>query len=97
MSRVRAPSPALCVVARVAQLVERILGKDEVSGSIPLASSGTTNHEDCVPREKIILECTECRDRNYFGDKNRRKHPERVEWKKYCPRCNKHQLHKESK
>jgi large subunit ribosomal protein L33 len=24
-------------------------------------------------------------------------HPERVEWKKYCPRCDKHQLHKESK
>ena len=53
--------------------------------------------EDTVPREKIILECTECRDRNYFGDKNRRKHPERVEWKKYCPRCNQHRLHKESK
>jgi len=50
-----------------------------------------------VPREKIILECTECRERNYFGDKNRRKHPERVEWKKYCPRCNQHRLHKESK
>jgi large subunit ribosomal protein L33 len=26
--------------------------------------------------------------------KNKRLHPERVEWKKYCPRCNKHQLHK---
>jgi large subunit ribosomal protein L33 len=24
-------------------------------------------------------------------------HPERVEWKKYCPRCNKHQKHKETK
>jgi len=24
-------------------------------------------------------------------------HPERVEWQKYCPRCNKHQLHKETK
>ena len=23
--------------------------------------------------------------------------PERVEWKKYCPRCNKHQVHKETK
>ena len=50
-----------------------------------------------MPRENIILECTECRDRNYFTDKNRRKHPECVEWKKYCPRCTKHQAHKESK
>jgi large subunit ribosomal protein L33 len=24
-------------------------------------------------------------------------HPERVEWKKYCPRCNTHRLHKETK
>jgi large subunit ribosomal protein L33 len=29
--------------------------------------------------------------------KNKRLHPERVEWKKYCPRCNCHQLHKETK
>ena len=44
-----------------------------------------------MPRDKIILECTDCKNRNYFTDKNRRKHPERVEWKKYCPRCDKHQ------
>jgi large subunit ribosomal protein L33 len=24
-------------------------------------------------------------------------HPERVEWKKYCPRCNSHKVHKETK
>jgi len=50
-----------------------------------------------MPRDKIILECTECRERNYFGDKNRRKHPERGERNKYCPRCNQHRPHKESK
>ena len=50
-----------------------------------------------MPRDKIILEGTECKERNYFQDKNRRKHPERGEWKKFCPRCNKHHLHKESK
>jgi len=50
-----------------------------------------------MPREKIILECTECKSRNYFSDKNRRAHPERVEWKKFCPRCRKHSPHKESK
>ena len=50
-----------------------------------------------MPREKIILECTGCKSRNYFTDKNRRFHPERVERKKFCPRCNGHLAHKESK
>jgi len=50
-----------------------------------------------MPREKIILACGECKNRNYFTNKNKRLHPERVEWKKYCPRCNKHQVHKETK
>ena len=50
-----------------------------------------------MPREKIILACSECKNRNYFTMKNKHLHPERVEWKKYCPRCNKHQLHKETK
>src|SRR6266540_874694 len=31
------------------------------------------------------MECTVCKSRNYFTTKNRRKHPERAEWKKFCP------------
>ena len=50
-----------------------------------------------MPRDKIILECTECKSRNFFTDKNKRKHPERVERRKYCPRCDTHRVHKESK
>jgi large subunit ribosomal protein L33 len=50
-----------------------------------------------MPRDKIILACSECKNRNYFTSKNKRLHPERVEWKKHCPRCNKHTLHKETK
>jgi large subunit ribosomal protein L33 len=50
-----------------------------------------------MAREKIILACGECKNRNYFTTKNKRTHPERVEWKKYCPRCDKHQTHKETK
>ena len=50
-----------------------------------------------MPRDKIILACNDCKNRNYFTTKNRRLHPERVEWKKYCPRCNKHVVHKETK
>ncbi len=50
-----------------------------------------------MPREKIILACGECKNRNYFTAKNKRTHPERVEWKKYCPRCDTHTVHKETK
>ena len=28
-----------------------------------------------MPRDKITLECTECKSRNFFADKNKRKHP----------------------
>jgi large subunit ribosomal protein L33 len=48
-------------------------------------------------RELVILECTECKRRNYTTDKNKRLHPSRVEFKKYCPFCNKHTMHKETK
>src|SRR3954447_21011201 len=50
-----------------------------------------------MPRDKIILACSDCKNRNYFTTKNKRLHPERVEWKKYCPRCNAHKIHKETK
>jgi large subunit ribosomal protein L33 len=48
-------------------------------------------------RDKIILACTECQERNYQTKKNKRLHPERVEHKKYCPRCRVHRVHKETR
>jgi large subunit ribosomal protein L33 len=48
-------------------------------------------------RDQITLECTECKERNYSSTKNKRKHPQRVEYKKYCPRCNAHRTHKETR
>lgn len=50
-----------------------------------------------MPRDKVILACTECQERNYSKTKNKRLHPERVEYKKYCPRCRTHTAHKETK
>ena len=38
-------------------------------------------------RPKITLACTECKERNYITRKNRRNDPDRLELKKYCPRC----------
>lgn len=45
----------------------------------------------------ITLACTECRSRNYVTSKNRIKHPGRLEFRKYCPPCRKHVLHREEK
>ena len=48
-------------------------------------------------RDNIILKCTECGEENYINTKNKKNQPGRVEYKKYCPRCNKKTTHKEKK
>ena len=48
-------------------------------------------------RENIILECTECKNRNYVTQKNKKNDPNRIEFKKYCKFCKKTTLHKETK
>ncbi len=48
-------------------------------------------------RIKVIMACQECKGRNYNYTKNKRSHPDRMELKKYCPSCNSHTLHKESR
>lgn len=54
----------------------------------------------------ITIECTECRKSDskhsggisrYITTKNRRNTSERIELKKFCRYCNKHQIHKEIK
>lgn len=50
-----------------------------------------------MPRDKIVLECTSCKQRNYSTTKNKRTHSGRLEFKKYCPFERKRTLHKESK
>lgn len=48
-------------------------------------------------RVKVILRCNECKERNYFTKKNKKNTSEKLELKKYCPRCRKHTLHSETK
>lgn len=48
-------------------------------------------------RPVITLECTECKERNYTSEKNRRNDPGRIELNKFCPRCRTHTLHRETK
>jgi large subunit ribosomal protein L33 len=46
-------------------------------------------------RQVITLACTECKERTYTSEKNRRNDPERLTIKKFCPRCRHHQDHRE--
>ena len=48
-------------------------------------------------RDIIQMACGECKRRNYSTTKNKKKTTERLEMKKYCPFCRKHQPHQEQK
>ena len=48
-------------------------------------------------RKNIILACTECQERNYASSKNTAANPERIEITKFCKRCGKRTVHKETK
>lgn len=48
-------------------------------------------------RDKVILVCTKCLNRNYTTTKKKSDVGKRFEIMKYCPHCNEHILHKETK
>ena len=50
-----------------------------------------------MSRDNIILKCTKCNEENYITTKNKRKHPEKLEKKKYCSRCKESTIHSEKK
>jgi large subunit ribosomal protein L33 len=45
----------------------------------------------------IRLECSECKSPNYTTSKNKRNDPDRMELRKFCPRCRVHRVHRETK
>lgn len=45
----------------------------------------------------IHLACTDCKERNYTTEKNKRNDTGRMEIKKFCNRCRNHTLHRETK
>lgn len=45
----------------------------------------------------IHLACTECRERTYTTQKNRRNDADRMELNKFCPRCRVHRAHRETR
>ena len=48
-------------------------------------------------RGTIYLACTVCKERTYTTSKNRKNDTQRLELKKYCPRCRQHTLQREAK
>ncbi|EGO64237.1 50S ribosomal protein L33 [Acetonema longum] len=48
-------------------------------------------------RTAITLACSECKQRNYQSNKNKKNDPDRLELNKYCKFCRKSTLHKETK
>lgn len=50
-----------------------------------------------MAREIITFQCAECKNRNYTTYKNKKTTTERLELKKFCNTCRKHQPHKEIK
>ncbi|HJM89481.1 MAG TPA: 50S ribosomal protein L33 [Dehalococcoidia bacterium] len=48
-------------------------------------------------RQFITLACGDCRERTYTTKKNRRNDTDRIELRKYCPRCREHKVHRETR
>jgi large subunit ribosomal protein L33 len=57
---------------------------------------GSSIIKGIVMRELIALSCDICKAKNYTTDKNKKNTPSKLQFKKYCPRCGKHTLHKET-
>ena len=48
-------------------------------------------------RERVTLQCTECKNENYRTEKNKKNTTDRLELNKFCKTCQKTTLHKEKK
>lgn len=48
-------------------------------------------------REVIYLTCEKCKVKNYTTEKNKKNDSQRLELKKYCPKCRVYTVHKEAK
>ena len=89
-SRVRAPPPLLEVPRAAARRTPVGLRTNDREESAVASKS-----QDVRP--KITLACEVCKERNYITKKNRRNTPDRLELKKYCPRCNTNTGHRETR
>ncbi|MBI2867059.1 MAG: 50S ribosomal protein L33 [Chloroflexi bacterium] len=49
--------------------------------------------------DRLLIEmaCSNCKNRNYWTEKNKRNDSGRLELKKFCPRCRGYHLHREAR
>lgn len=66
------------------------------SGFTAVLQLGLRSEVQCL-RVIITMACTECKERNYTTTKNKKNDPNRLEFKKYCPTCRRHTLHRETR
>ena len=45
----------------------------------------------------IVLTCADCKRKNYTTTKNKKKNPDKLDFKKYCKWCRAQTTHKEAK
>ncbi len=50
-----------------------------------------------MAREGIILRCEQCKNENYITKINKKKQIEKLTTKKFCSKCNHHEIHKQKK
>lgn len=48
-------------------------------------------------RNAVTLACSDCKQRNYQTNKNKKNDPDRLQFNKFCKFCKKQTLHKETK
>jgi large subunit ribosomal protein L33 len=68
------------------------LASSDFAGGCPIMAAKSKEN-----RILVTLACVECRERNYITEKNKRNDPDRMEFRKYCPRCREHRMHRETK
>lgn len=47
--------------------------------------------------DKVIMACEVCLSRNYTTHRSKKSNSERLQLRKYCPRCGRTTLHKETR
>ena len=50
-----------------------------------------------MAREIITFQCGDCKNRNYTSTKNKKRTTDKLAFRKFCPACRSHTMHKEAK
>jgi len=50
-----------------------------------------------IAEQYVKLSCADCKNINYRVKKNKKQHKDKLELKKFCPKCRRHISHKEVK